>query len=135
MSVSGRIRIFIASKGIHVSDFERICGLSNGAVSKMGNGTRRSTIDKISTAFPDLNKYWLMTGEGDMLKSRKSQVVHGNNNIVQVTSGGNNTNITSRNNDNSAEIAVLREQVKHLTELLGEKERLIKLYERMIDAK
>lgn len=132
MSVSERIRTFIISKGIHVSDFERICGLSNGAVSKMGDGTRRSTIDKISVAFPELNKYWILTGEGDMLKSAQGQVVHGNNNIVQVTSGGNNTNITSQNEDNSAEIAVLREQVKHLTELLGEKERLIKLYERMI---
>lgn len=135
MTVSDRIRTFIASKSIHVSDFERICGLSNGAVSKMGSGTRRSTIDKISTAFPELNKYWVLTGEGDMLKSAQGQVVHGNNNIVQVSSGGNNTNITSRDKDNGAEIAVLREQVKHLNELLAEKERLIKLYEIMIGAK
>jgi hypothetical protein len=32
-----RINVFIQSLGITVSEFERICNLSNGAVSKMGD--------------------------------------------------------------------------------------------------
>ncbi|WP_440441036.1 S24 family peptidase [Phocaeicola coprocola] len=33
----------------------------------MGNNTRRSTIDKISKSYPELNTNWLLTGEGGML--------------------------------------------------------------------
>lgn len=47
--------------------FEKIVGLSNAAVSKMGDNTRRSTIDKISKSFPELDVNWLLTGQGEML--------------------------------------------------------------------
>ncbi len=64
-----RITYFIDSLGISVSEFERVCNLSNGAVSKMGDNTRTSTLDKISNAYPALNVNWLRTGEGEMLKA------------------------------------------------------------------
>ena len=62
-----RLSYFIEYKGLTVQSFEKTVGLSNGAVSKMGDNTRRSTIDKISNFFCDLNKNWLLTGEGEML--------------------------------------------------------------------
>lgn len=62
-----RLFYFIKYKGLTVQSFEKTVGLSNGAVSKMGDNTRRSTIDKISNFFGDLNKNWLLTGEGEML--------------------------------------------------------------------
>lgn len=62
-----RLFYFIEYKGLTVQSFEKTVGLSNGAVSKMGDNTRRSTIDKISNFFGDLNKNWLLTGEGEML--------------------------------------------------------------------
>lgn len=62
-----RLFYFIEHKGLTVQSFEKTVGLSNGAVSKMGDNTRRSTIDKISNFFGDLNKNWLLTGEGEML--------------------------------------------------------------------
>lgn len=68
MTLKERISIFIEEKGITIQSFEKCVGLSNGSVSKMGDNTRRSTIDKISNAFPDLNTSWLLTGEGEMLK-------------------------------------------------------------------
>ncbi len=43
-----RLLYFIEYKGLPVQMFEKIVGLSNAAVSKMGDNTRRSTIDKIS---------------------------------------------------------------------------------------
>lgn len=67
MSLQDRIRQFISCIGLTVSEFEGKAGLSNGAVSKMGDGTRRTTIDKISNSFPELSKVWLLTGEGEML--------------------------------------------------------------------
>ena len=67
MSLQDRIRQFISYIGLTVSEFEGKAGLSNGSVSKMGDGTRRTTIDKISNSFPELSKVWLLTGEGEML--------------------------------------------------------------------
>lgn len=45
---------------------ERMIGLSNGAIDKLSDATRKSTINRISIAFPDLNTQWLITGLGDM---------------------------------------------------------------------
>lgn len=67
MDLKSRLIEFIEYKGLSVQSFEIQCNLSNGAVSKMGNNTRRSTIDKISKSYPDLNTNWLLTGEGNML--------------------------------------------------------------------
>lgn len=69
MSLQDRIRQFISYIGLTVSEFEGKAGLSNGSVSKMGDGTRRTTIDKISNSFPELSKVWLLTGEGEMLNT------------------------------------------------------------------
>lgn len=62
-----RILLFINHLGISISEFERNCNLSNGAVSKMGDNTRRSTLDRIVKTYPQLNTIWLLTGEGNML--------------------------------------------------------------------
>lgn len=67
MNLSERIYKYLEYKNITPKEMEVRARLSNGAVSKMGDGTRRSTIDKVSKAFPDLNTVWLLTGEGDML--------------------------------------------------------------------
>lgn len=68
MSLKTRTLEFISYKGITTQKFEKMTSLSNGAVNKMGDNTRRSTIDKISNCFPELNTSWLLTGEGSMLR-------------------------------------------------------------------
>ncbi len=68
MSLKSRVLQFIRFKKLTTQKFEQLVGLSNAAVAKMGDNTRRSTIDKISNAFPELNPVWLLTGEGSMLK-------------------------------------------------------------------
>lgn len=72
MTIKDRILKFIDYSQISIRQFELKCGLSNGAVSKMGNNTRRSIIDKISLSFPSLNQTWLLTGEGEMLKGQSN---------------------------------------------------------------
>lgn len=67
MDLKSRLIAFIESEGLTVQSFEAKCSLSNGAVSKMGNNTRRSTLDKISKIYPRLNINWLLTGDGNML--------------------------------------------------------------------
>lgn len=77
MTIKERIMKFITHKGLDTAVFERKAGLSNGAVYKMGDGTRRSTIDKISVVFPELNRDWLITGKGNMLNESYDQDVAG----------------------------------------------------------
>ena len=93
MGLSLRIKQFIEYEGVTTATFERECKLSNGTVSKMGEGTRRATLDKVSMRYPQLNITWLLTGEGQMLKSTPTQQssgdnspnVMGNNNMVGNT--------------------------------------------------
>ena len=66
MGLRERILEYISYKGITVQMFENKANISNGAVSKMGDNTRRKTLDKISNSFPDLNINWLITGVGQM---------------------------------------------------------------------
>lgn len=88
MTMKERLIKYITSKNISLSEFERRSGLGNGAAAKMGDSTRRSTFDKISKAFPDLNITWLRVGEGRMLKPEYSggDVISGNYNINAVNS-------------------------------------------------
>ncbi len=63
MGLKERLLQFIDNKGLTVQEFELRTGLSNGAVSKMGDNTRMATLDKISIVFPDLDIDWLRTGK------------------------------------------------------------------------
>ena len=72
MNLRDRLLQFIKYKELTTQKFEQLVGLSNAAVAKMGDNTRRSTIDKISNVFPELNQSWLLTGEGQMLKSESA---------------------------------------------------------------
>lgn len=115
-----RINVFIQSLGITVSEFERICNLSNGAVSKMGDNTRTSTIDKISKMYPSLNITWLRTGEGDMIKGPVSQTSHGDNS-PNINGNGNHLYPTSSLLDKALdEISAMR---KALTDALAVNQR------------
>lgn len=70
MGLKDRLLQFIDNKGLTVQEFEVRAGLSNGAVSKMGDNTRVATLEKISTVFPDLDIDWLRTGKGnDVIKT------------------------------------------------------------------
>ncbi|MFS2519018.1 helix-turn-helix transcriptional regulator [Bacteroides xylanisolvens] len=71
MGLKDRLLQFIGYTGLDIAAFERSVGLSNGAVHKMGEGTRASTIDKISEIYPILNAAWLKTGVGEMLQSEE----------------------------------------------------------------
>lgn len=71
---------------------------------------------------------WLLSyGEGDMIKTNNSATVNGDGSVA--VSGNNNSNVVAGGDST----ALLQERIKHLEELLVEKERLIKVYERMME--
>ena len=73
-SLKERILAFIEKMGLTKAQFEKNAGLSNGFVDKSGDNSRRSSLDKISTAYPQLNMAWLLTGEGEMLNGTAPQL-------------------------------------------------------------
>ena len=72
MTVKQRLIDFIGYKKISVRAFEIECGLSNGLVNNIKESISNLTLERISNAYPDLDKGWLLTGEGSMLKSENS---------------------------------------------------------------
>ena len=82
--------MYATSKGITIAEFERISGLGNGYVRKIRNTVGRRKLEDILSAFPDLNRVWLLTGEGDMLNpppAISQQQNGGTGNTQSVTLG------------------------------------------------
>lgn len=66
-SVKERIMIFIKDKNLSVKGFEASCGLSNGYLRQLRNSPTVDKVEKIISAYPELNRDWLLTGKGNML--------------------------------------------------------------------
>lgn len=71
MTVKERIKTFIKYKEVSVRSFENKCGLSYGYINNMRVSIQPDKITNIATQYPDLNTGWLLTGEGEMLKSEE----------------------------------------------------------------
>lgn len=90
-AVKQRLIAFISYLGLSKNAFEVACGLSKRYVSNISVSISPSVVEKISLKFPQLNKSWLLTGEGEMLKSTPAVQqlnTYGNNNynngVVQI---------------------------------------------------
>ena len=68
-TIKERTLEFIKYKGISVKEFEMRCGMSNGYVSSMRKGFGTDKLSNVLSAFPELNREWLLYGEGEMLIS------------------------------------------------------------------
>lgn len=67
---------------------------------------------KISSVFPEIDRIWLLTGEGEMIKDRITQEANGDNNM-QVAGNSNNIN-------NSAAIKLALSEISEMRKLLQE---------------
>lgn len=68
-TVKERLISFYTNRGLTKREFERRCGLSNGYIDKLRISPSPEKMEKIYLSFPDLNRVWLLTGEGDMLNT------------------------------------------------------------------
>ena len=71
--VKERFNEFIAQSGLSVAAFEKKCGLSNGYVRNFKGNFGIAKLEDILSAFPLLNKEWLLYGNGNMLLDSESQ--------------------------------------------------------------
>lgn len=67
MDIKERTYEFIRYKGLTVKSFEEKCDLSNGYVSSMRKGFGKDKLNNVLKEFPELNRDWLLYGEGEML--------------------------------------------------------------------
>lgn len=71
-SVKERLTEFIKTIGISVNRFEKEAGLATGYMRQLRKEPSPTKIKSIISAFPSLSESWLLTGEGEMLKSNDS---------------------------------------------------------------
>ena len=72
-TIKARLTAYLRYKGINKSEFGRIIGVSNAYISSIRKSIQPDKAEKIALSFPDLNIAWLMTGEGEMIKSNTGQ--------------------------------------------------------------
>lgn len=70
-TVKERLVTYLKHKKLGQNKFEKQAGLSVGHISKIKIAPRPMVLDKILAAAPDLNKVWLLTGEGEMIVEPK----------------------------------------------------------------
>ena len=117
MTTKERTLRFIAYKGLSIKKFEEMCGLSNGYLNSMKSGFGSNKLAQVLTAFPELNRDWLVYGEGEMIKKDVSE-----------------SELPSPVADDKSLIAELRSQIEkleakvdNLNQELGEKNAFIKM--------
>lgn len=87
-AIKQRLVHFIKIMRLTQKAFEDRCGMSNGYVANIRKGIGNDKLLNIVQQFPQLNREWLLYGEGEMLKSAPSvqqNNIHGDNNYI----GGN----------------------------------------------
>ena len=131
MSIKERIFTYIEVKGLSKAEFERKSNLSNGYLNNFKGQPSASKLECILSAFPDINRTWLLTGEGEMLMP---SVQH-----TSVERGINNSGVIKNSTihqDNRAYYSdspdVLRAEIDRLDQIIETKEGIIKSQEERI---
>ena len=100
-TVKQRLMEFAEFRNLSISKFESLCGLGNGYVGKLKSEPGSRKLEDILKTFPELNRAWLLFGEGEMLKTTtamtgdititgngNSHIGHGQHNmptVIEVT--------------------------------------------------
>lgn len=139
MKTKERMMQLIAALGMSKAEFERVCGLSNGYVNSIRNTIGSKGIAQILAQFPQVNKSWLVFGEGEMFVDNKGEMIYAP--INQEINGGYNTQVAGNNNQVNSPatldkaISEISEQRKMLIKSQEQIDRLIAVIEKMADAR
>lgn len=123
MSIKERTYAFIEYKGISVKKFEELCSLSNGYVSSMRKGFGEDKLNNVLTMFPELNRDWLVYGEGEMLNP---QVIQNNQHGDNIHGHSVTVNKTEKDY-----LEIIRTQAEQLSKSQEQIDRLLSIIERM----
>lgn len=107
-------------KGLNDNQVTVDCGLSVGLIGKARKGKSdlgRNTTEKILRVYTDLNRSWLLTGEGNMLKDQSVSTNFENTN--QQSDDMTIQKLLEALERNDEQINSLLEQKARLTALIG----------------
>lgn len=99
--IQKRLTEYLLVKGLNFKDFETLCGLSNGAASKLSEKSRETTLNRIVEK-TDINIKWLLTGEGEMLRKGQNVADVSGSTIVGANVSGNGNSISHNDDSNIA---------------------------------
>lgn len=124
MSIGLKIKELASEKNITLADLAKRLGKTKQAVYEMveKEDVNTSILKKLCSEFNVPISYFF---DGD--ETGVQVIAHHNSQAVGIG------NITQ--SGDQTEISLLKEKIKHLEELLAEKERLIKVYEKMMEEK
>ena len=122
MSIGLKIKELASKKNITLADLAKRLGKTKQAVYEMveKEDVNTSILKKLCSEFNVPISYFF---DGD--ETGVQVIAHHNSQAVGIG------NITQ--SGDQTEISLLKEKIKHLEELLAEKERLIKVYEKMME--
>ena len=69
-TIKQRLVLYLKHRGVGQNKFERLAGLSNGYISNLKSSPSPEKLTMIFKVSDDLNRDWLLYGEGDMLKDK-----------------------------------------------------------------
>lgn len=107
-------------KGLNDNRVTVDCGLSVGLIGKARKGASdlgRNTIEKILRVYTDLNRDWLLTGKGNMLKEEL------------VSTNSENTNQQSDDMTVQELLEAIKRRDRQMDEMLSQQGRLIDVIE------
>ena len=135
-TVKQRLLEFLRYKNISQAKFTQQLGLSNGYVNNIRKGISNDVLLNIAKHFPELNRDWLLFGEGEMLKTGTLQYASNVFGSIQQISG--KTAECSSCVEKDKEISVLKDKLFELClekdkEISALKDRIIQLQEKLME--
>lgn len=130
MTIKERTKEFVKFKGITMSKFEQMCGLSIGYVNAMRVGFGREYLNNVLNQFPELSREWLLYGEGEMLKTQKNSEIA--QNVIQNNQNGDNIQgqqVTIQKDENDY-LVIIKMQAEQLSKSQEQIDRLISIIEK-----
>ncbi|MFS2950130.1 hypothetical protein AAH076_00755 [Bacteroides xylanisolvens] len=136
MTVKNRVKAYCETIQMTVSAFEKSIGVANGYVNSISKSIGIDKISLILENYPNLNIEWLLTGRGEMLKTKHTPEVLIPENEPSSSNKDNKNEITKQDvsasiierllttiQEQAEEIGRLRERVEQLECIKEAKER------------
>lgn len=71
-TIKDRFKELLQILGVGQKAFEVKCGMGNGTINNIKNGISSPNLEKIISAYPEINIEWIITGKGTPLKNENS---------------------------------------------------------------